>query len=313
MRCGDAWDIPGFPGLSGGVLFCEEREGPAFLPRKAGRGILFTERGEMSMQEIQEQMPAGGPGTGKRFGLNGNRLKQIALITMLIDHTGYLLVSSWTVSFPRASQAYLYLYYLYFIMRTIGRIAFPIYAFMVVEGFYHTRNWRKYARNMAVLFLVSEIPFDLVTSGTWFALSYQNIYVTLLLGLLMMKTIETAKKKVPERVYLPVTFGIAAAFSLAAWLFKSDYYYGGVILIFLLYWFREDRRKACLLGGIWMFFYECMDFIPMGIGVAASFLLLYFYDGTRRPSRWKYGKYGYYAFYPIHLALLYILYRLIFV
>ena len=92
-----------------------------------------------------------------RFHLNGNQLKRIALITMLIDHIGYLLIEAGAlVFFSVYSREFFYFYYLDLVLRTIGRIAFPIYAFMVVEGFYHTRDWRKYARNLAIL-LVDEM------------------------------------------------------------------------------------------------------------------------------------------------------------
>ena len=103
------------------------------------------------------------------FGLSSFALKCIALITMIIDHVGAIL-------YPEAR-----------VLRIIGRIAFPIYAFLVAEGFYHTKNVKKYMLRLLLFALVSEIPFDLALTGQILEFGHQNVFFTLFAGLLLME------------------------------------------------------------------------------------------------------------------------------
>lgn len=131
-------------------------------------------------------------------GLSGSTIKLIAIIAMLIDHTaatilermmmraGYTLVmsdnrlmSAWIAGHPL-------LYYSYITMRLIGRFGFPIFCFLLVEGFVHTRNRVKYALRLFLFALISEIPFDLAVHGEWFYTQYQNVFFTLFIGLITM-------------------------------------------------------------------------------------------------------------------------------
>ncbi len=98
--------------------------------------------------------------------MSGFLLKLLALVTMLIDHTGHVL-------FPGVMW-----------MRYIGRLAFPIYCFLLVEGFLHTRDLRKYMGRLAVFAVISEIPFDLAIYGEFFEPAHQNVFITLLFGLM---------------------------------------------------------------------------------------------------------------------------------
>ena len=103
--------------------------------------------------------------TEKNFGLDGFVLKSIAMVAMLIDHMGAVL-------FPQ-----------YLGMRMIGRIAFPIYCFLLVEGAMHTSDIRKYELRLFLFALVSELPFDLAFQGT-IDFNHQNVFFTLLLGVI---------------------------------------------------------------------------------------------------------------------------------
>ena len=133
---------------------------------------------------------------------NGYHLKMIALITMCIDHiaavliwrvyaASYQLTGSMLVSDNLVDKIIVWVsknqdvvYNVYECMRYIGRMAFPIYCFLLVEGFLHTRSVTKYAARLAAFALISEIPFDLAIDGNWWTLEYSNVFFTLVLGLL---------------------------------------------------------------------------------------------------------------------------------
>ena len=98
------------------------------------------------------------------MGINSFQLKWIAVITMIIDHTGAVL-------FPDDM-----------VFRYIGRIAFPIFCFLLVEGFFHTRDVRKYMLRLGLFALISEIPYDLAFRDTVLEFEHQNVFFALLLG-----------------------------------------------------------------------------------------------------------------------------------
>lgn len=125
--------------------------------------------------EYEAQAPAQ-PGAGQ--GLDGTQLKWIALVTMFIDHTGAAVVER---LLSETSPAWLTA--LYFALRIIGRLAFPIYCFLLAEGFAHTHSRPKYLARLAVFALVAEVPFDLATQGLVYYPGYQNVFFTLALGL----------------------------------------------------------------------------------------------------------------------------------
>lgn len=107
---------------------------------------------------------------------NSFHLKLIAVITMTIDHIGAVLMPQ------------------YGFLRIIGRIAFPIYCFMLVNGFFYTKNIRKYIGRMLIFAIISEPFFDWAIFGKIYVKSYQNIYFTLLTGLIMLECIEFIRK-----------------------------------------------------------------------------------------------------------------------
>ena len=129
-----------------------------------------------------------------RFGFSGSTLKLIALITMVIDHVGASVID-------RLMDQDIAWKGTYDLCRSIGRIAFPIYCFLLVEGFLQTRSVARYARNLFLFALISEIPFNLALYGKWFQVdpsngilhlfegTHQNVFFTLLLGLLMLAAI----------------------------------------------------------------------------------------------------------------------------
>ena len=112
-----------------------------------------------------------------RFDLSAAALHIIAMALMLMDHL-------WATLLPAQDW-----------LTCAGRLAFPIFAFMTVEGYFHTRNLKRYALRLLLFALLSEVPFDLMYGGTWFYPVHQNVIWTLLLGLLGVHLMETVRKK----------------------------------------------------------------------------------------------------------------------
>ncbi|MCD7885495.1 MAG: conjugal transfer protein TraX [Lachnospiraceae bacterium] len=228
----------------------------------------------------------------QNFGISGSTLKLIAIITMLIDHTGATVLRSIARLPAVTGNAALRSTWvnIYNISRDIGRIAFPIFCFLLVEGFLHTRSPKKYAGRLFLFALISEIPFDIALKGSWCYPDKQNVYFTLLIGLLVMIAIRWITDNGTRRLILsalPVALGM-----LLAWLLKTDYDYKGVFLIAVLYLMRDTRIYQCL-GGAAAISWE----LPAPI----AFIPIYFYNGKRGISL----KYVFYWFYPVHLMVLY--------
>ena len=240
-----------------------------------------------------------------RCGLSGTALKYIACITMLIDHIGASCIEAGilrpaldagTLSADALASAPLY--QLDRVLRFTGRLAFPIYCFLLVEGFLHTHDFKKYALRMLGFALISEGPFDWAFfSGVYWG--HQNVYFTLLLGLLAMKALDTYQT--PEG--MPALKGIlgAAACFLAAALLHCDYDVLGLALILALYMTRKDKRAQCIAGAVFSLFEPVA---PLAFG------LVWFYSGERGGSS-KLEQWAFYWFYPAHIFVLGILTNLL--
>lgn len=228
-------------------------------------------------------------------GWDTNTLKVIAVLTMVIDHVGAALI--WQVV-ASAGENYHVWHMTYKCMRLIGRIAFPIYCFMIVEGAEHTRDIKKYILRLLFFAVVSEIPFDYAIFGhnTW---EYQNVFFTLAIGLLCIWSIEKIEEKINIGIgqMLLKTCVIFLAVYLAEFL-KTDYDSFGVFIIVVLYLFRKNRLRQCLIGAVGF----CWE-----ITAPLAFLPIYFYNGQRGK---KINKYVFYLIYPLHLVLLALLRRL---
>lgn len=225
-------------------------------------------------------------------GLSGSTLKLIAVVTMLIDHIGAAVLGRLLVMGEGTET----LYNVYFAMRTIGRIAFPIYCFLLVEGFDHTRDRKKYALRLLLFAIVSELPFDLAFNGTILEFGYQNVFFTLFIGLITIMALDAVMAK---GEWHPVVRGILlAAIMLAgmgvAYLMHTDYDAYGVMVIIVLYLTRKIRGLQILAG--------CLAFCWWELAALVAFIPIAFYNGKRG---WN-MKYVFYVFYPAHLLILYL-------
>ena len=232
----------------------------------------------------------------KRPSLSGSTLKMIALVIMFIDHIGAVIVQR-TMTMEGFNHDFWSS--LYMPIRYVGRLAFPIFCFLLVEGFVHTSNIKKYLKGMLIFALISEIPFNLSIAGTVFSLDYQNVFWELAMGILAMislKKIESSKLNYLIQVILRIA--VIIVFAAIAEGLNFDYGMYGIISIVALYAFRENRLMQLLIGAL-SFYWEPVA--PL------AFLLLASYNGKRG----KNIKYLFYVFYPSHLLLLYLVARII--
>ena len=246
---------------------------------------------------------------------SADMLKLTAMITMLIDHIGAGILEHLIIQVPLSIETYEILITIDQVLRLIGRIAFPIYCFLLVQGFLHTKSRLKYAGNLLIFALLSEYPFDLIFSeGLDFSSS--NVMFTLLIGLLTMWGIEKAGSK----IFLQVL--ISAIGILIAAILHTDYSWMGILLILSLYFLRENRFWQCTISLI--LFFSALVFRSAGYydsiwrsalrqlsseyTLVFSFWMMYRYNGRRYLKR---GKYLFYSFYPVHLLLLGAILKLI--
>ncbi|MEG0578331.1 MAG: TraX family protein [Niameybacter sp.] len=242
----------------------------------------------------------------KQRGLSGSALKWIAIVTMLVDHTAATIVNKWLllegVDFmsmdfnTQLGEHAMGLLALYGIMRMIGRIAFPIFCFLLVQGFTHTHDVKKYILRLGVFTLISEIPFDLAFKGTFFYWGYNNVFFTLLFGVFVMWGIKVVEEQSSWGTSLKCVLKILVAIGgmIAAIICHTDYSWMGIFCITLLYVTRNNKVKQIIVGCI-SFAFEIvapLAFIPIG-----------FYNGQRGRNM----KYFFYIFYPAHLLILYLI------
>lgn len=238
--------------------------------------------------------------------LNGNQLKLIAVLSMILDHVGYLLVGLGIIGgLPKGSPQLDTWIAVYNGLRAIGRMAFPIFCFLLTEGFAHTGDRKRYAFRLGLFALISEVPFDLMLLQSPVDWRAQNVFVTLFLGLLMMMALEELERRLDAQAAPVAQLLVIAGFCVLAWAAKSDYSYWGIMLIALFYWFRQERTRQLLFGYLWLQFVETG--LASKIGLAVGFLTIFLYNGRR--GRRKIQAF-FYWFYPVHLLILYGIYRL---
>lgn len=223
--------------------------------------------------------------------LSGSWLKVLAMVTMLIDHLAAFL---WfdrpefqTVLFTLHGHSISWL----LLLRMVGRLAFPLFAFLLVEGFLHTRNRRRYGWSLFILALISEIPWNLVRSGT---LLYprQNVIFTLLLGYLGLCALEYFRDNRRYQALSVLGLFVVAFFA------RADYGYVGYAFILLLYSLRNHEAVRAVVG--------CAA-LPSTVIAGMAFVPITLYNGKRGFIKGPVLKYLFYAFYPLHLLVIWLL------
>lgn len=205
---------------------------------------------------------------------------------------------------------------IYWVMRSIGRMAFPVFCFLLVEGFKYTHSREKYAARMFIFALISEIPFDLAINNTVLEFKSNNVFFTLLLGLLAitvldwLKSVDKIEKASSAVKWFFVTLircivmvsVVLVMMIIAEFVLCCDYGAAGVGCIVMMYLLSSNRDVAFAVAVILLgLFSGTIEFF-------ALFMLipLRYYNGKRGISL----KYVFYAFYPVHLFVLYLICRL---
>jgi hypothetical protein len=208
-------------------------------------------------------------------------LKTLALFTMVIDHYGAIFQSD------------------IIIYRIIGRLAFPIYCFLLVEGYFHTSNIKKYAARLLIFAFISEIPFDLAFFGH-VGFEHQNIFFTLFIGLTAVYLIDNKEVKFNNNTLIVFIAAILAS------LLRTDYQFIGIIYIMAFYFMRNQAKpKKYLVLALIMFA------VNLASGWAQQFSLLallpiHFYN-NKEGRKNKILQMSFYLAYPLHLLLFYLI------
>ena len=227
-------------------------------------------------------------------------LKLIACITMLVDHFGYAIV-------PRLPVPYMA--ELYYTCRIIGRIAFPIYCFLLVEGMGHTRDPYRYVLRLFGGVLLAEIPFDFLFEGG-FSWSYQSVMVTLTLGALMLLCMQrTEKNWLKWLLILP--------FALVAELTCCDYGAGGIAMIAVFALIPQRLTQALALVLVNWLVIPSAGILVLGFPISVQLFALLALIPVGRYSGQKLThsrmvQWGFYLFYPIHIFALWMLRQFLF-
>ena len=242
----------------------------------------------------------------QRKGISQEGLKGIACVSMLIDHIGATLVLMALRNGATAQQVDFY-----YTLRIIGRISFPIYCFLLVEGAHHTRNPKKYAMRLLVGILLSEIPFDLAFNGGAFVWNSNSVMITLLLGFGMIQCMMHLSSFWRIAVILPF-------YMLAEWLY-TDYAGLGILVIAVLALTRGRKHEKLLrLAGLWLVLGTgTPDYllgnllIPLESFALLAVIPIFCYDGRKLTTNKK-AQWAFYLFYPAHLLVLWMLGGLIY-
>lgn len=214
--------------------------------------------------------------------LTGFHLKLLAVITMVVDHFGAVFLDYGTPE--------------YMVCRTVGRLAFPIYCFLLVEGFKYTKNVYRYLARLAVFALISEVPFDFAIFGTVYYPYYQNVFFTLLLGLLGITVYDYATKN--NRIFLAV-MGILAPL-VGAYFLQCDYSVDGVLLILLLYLLQNYKAVRFTAASVLLILMGISEGSMEYVGAFSFLLIAFLYNGKKGTGM---NRYLFYVVYPVHLLL----------
>lgn len=222
--------------------------------------------------------------------LSGSALKVIAVLSMVIDHWAYFFIDP-------ASP-------LYSVMRCFGRIAFPVFAFLIAEGAAFTRSRWRYVGLLLLFGLISELPWILLNGND----GTHNVMFTLAFGVMAISVFDRLCE------HGPLCFFSVLVFAFVAWVLQSDYDWRGVLMIVLFYMLRtrtiEPWKDRFLIDFPKQAFLQLIFTFPLMmhygiVGAILASVVIFLYDGTRGNIKGAAAKYSFYAFYPLHLLILY--------
>ncbi len=238
--------------------------------------------------------------------LTGSTLKIMAVCSMLLDHFGQVVLKNGVVLNAPYSlftdEQFSILLSAVDVCHIVGRIAFPIFCFLLVEGFLHTHSLKKYWLHVCIFALISEPIYDLANTGRFFSMEQQNVMFTWLLGLTVLAIIKRFNNRWPVSI-LAIAVG-----AYISYLCHLDGWYYGILLIGTFYLFHHTSIVKYVVSIVVM--YVCgLDFSiygwidPYFLTAVFSLLPVYLYNGERGRNL----KYFFYVFYPLHLLGLFFL------
>ena len=254
--------------------------------------------------------------------LSGSALKVIAVLAMVLDHLCKIilqwLVANYWSGMVSGGQMTLERFqqideFIRFRLQSIGVLAFPLFCFLLSEGFHYTRSRKRYLLSMLAFALISELPFDIAffgrlakLSGTFpFYFNYQNVFFTLFLGLLTLVCLEKLSSKSAARAdkirAAVLQILCAAGFAAIAELIHCDYGMQGILYIATFYVCRKHRIYQVLL---FLLAYMAATGNQPPLCILLSCLLMLLYNGKRGKLK---EKYFFYIFYPAHILILYFI------
>lgn len=260
-------------------------------------------------------------------GIRSDTIKILAMIFMAIDHIGACLINAIYIKAVDPVLAHR-IHILEQICRIIGRIAFPIFCYQLVVGFFHTKNRKKHLLTLFIFSLLSEIPFDLMDKGVVYNPKYQNVIFTLLIGVLVITAMdlfyksslyEGLKTHANERMVQALfTMVVATIGSVIAELAHTDYGAKGVILIVLFYVYL-NTNDIPINAVIISFLVEVaaitylrtfniqfvMDYCSVEFYAVLAFPIIMCDNNIRKGGKWL--KWVGYLFYPCHMFIIYLI------
>lgn len=215
--------------------------------------------------------------------LSGSALKSIALLSMTVDHLACYLMEENILAYEA--------------MRCFGRIAFPVFALLVAEGFSHTRNRWRYLLSLLLFAVISEIPWYLLNGAN----GTHNVMFTLSMGVAALAMFESMQE---HRLLAMDTFLLWAS---AAYLTGMDYGWRGILMITFFYMFRRSSFgiNKCYHPTMLQILFTFPLMSHYGItGALIACLVILLYDGSCGFVHGKVMKYAFYAYYPLHLGII---------
>lgn len=221
-------------------------------------------------------------------------LKILAMVLMLCDH-------AWATVIPGNEW-----------LTSIGRLAFPIFAFQIAEGYCQTHNFKKYLGRMFFWALVSEIPFNLMMAGGLVDPFEQNVLFTFCEALLFIRLLDWAKQK---NIWIfAVMIPAAALLGYFVGMFTLVDYFGSGVLMVLLFYLTHGVRFGWIIQLAGMFYINCVlmggmtfeigpfAFPQQGLALLAL-IPIWLYNGKQGPHSPAIRR-ACYAFYPLHILIL---------
>ena len=229
--------------------------------------------------------------------LSGSALKMIAVITMLIDHIGAVLLSMYQPAQKILFTLFGREYNVYLIFRDIGRAAFPIFCFLLLEGFRSYTEPVPLWKKSSFFWHCSQKFRGILMFTNTLRYERQNVFFHAFLGYLAFCAIEYFLTRPSMQLLCILGLLVVSIF------LKADYGWRGYIFLLIMYYMRNDKPGQAILGSCWLY-YEWR--------AAFAFLSINLYNGKRGFIRGKSAKYFFYWFYPVHIIGLVILRQLLF-